>query len=109
MRPGKKIFDIEPPERKCDDINCPFHGTLRVRGKILEGKIIKYKAKGTAVLERDYLVYVPKYLRYERRRSKLHVHVPPCIEIKEGDRVIIGETRPISKTVAFVVLKRLEG
>ncbi len=107
MRPGKKIFNIDPPTRSCDDPNCPWHGTIRVRGKIMEAKVIKYRAQKMAVVEREYLVYVPKYLRYERRRSRIHVHVPPCIDVREGDMVIIGETRPIAKTVAFVVLRNL--
>ncbi|RLI38599.1 30S ribosomal protein S17, partial [Candidatus Bathyarchaeota archaeon] len=33
--------DIKPPEGPpCDDKNCPFHGTLRIRGKILEGVVV---------------------------------------------------------------------
>ncbi|HIQ03184.1 MAG TPA: 30S ribosomal protein S17, partial [Desulfurococcales archaeon] len=39
------------------------------------------------------------------RRKKIHAHNPPCINAKVGDEVIIGETRPIAKTVSFVVLQ----
>ena len=60
----------------------------------------------TAVVVRDYLHYVPKYKRYERRRSKIHAHLPPCIDVKPGDVVIMGETRPIAKSVAFVILAK---
>ncbi|MCQ4349837.1 MAG: 30S ribosomal protein S17 [Sulfolobales archaeon] len=97
------------PSKSCDDDNCPFHGTLRVRGMILEGTIVKFRANGTAVFEREYIYYDKKYKRYERRRSRIHVHVPPCLNVKEGDRVIIGETRPIAKSVAFVVLGKVGG
>ena len=103
------IPGITPPSKTCDDENCPFHGSLRVRGTILEGRIIKYKAPRTAVFEREYLYYDQKYKRYERRRSRIHVHVPPCLDIKEGDEVVIGETRPIAKSVAFVVLGKKGG
>jgi small subunit ribosomal protein S17 len=58
----------------------------------------------TVVVEREYLYYDRKYKRYERRRSKIHAHNPPCISAKEGDVVVIGETRPLAKTVHFVVL-----
>jgi small subunit ribosomal protein S17 len=61
------------------------------------------------VVEREYLHYVPKYMRYERRRSRIHAHNPPCINAKVGDRVKIAECRPISKTVSFVVIEKREG
>jgi small subunit ribosomal protein S17 len=54
------------------------------------------------------LKYVPKFMRYERRRSRIPSHNPPCIDAKEGDRVIIAECRPISKTVSFVVVEKKE-
>lgn len=106
------IPGVQPPERTCDDPNCPFHGTLRVRGLTLRGVVVSAKMQRTVVVARDYLHYDRKYMRYERRRSKIHAHNPPCINAREGDIVLIGETRPISKTVAFVVLAvlgRVEG
>lgn len=102
---SRKIFDIEPPEEKCEDKNCPFHGEISVRGRIDEGVVIKLKANKTAVVQKEYLVFIRKYQRYERRRSKYHVHVPDCIKVKENDKVIFGETRPIAKTVSSVILK----
>ncbi|TXG59719.1 hypothetical protein EZV62_014292 [Acer yangbiense] len=35
----------------------------------------------------------------------LSAHVSPCFRVKEGDHVIIGQCRPLSKTVRFNVLK----
>jgi small subunit ribosomal protein S17 len=99
------IFGIEPPEKLCNDIHCPFHGNISVRGKIDEGIVIKLKANKTATVQKEYTVFIRKYQRYERRRSKYHVHVPECLEVKENDKVIFGETRPISKTVSSVILK----
>ncbi len=99
-----KIPGVNPPEKTCDDPNCPWHGTLRVRGVILEGVVEKFRAQRTAVVRHDYIYYVKKYKRYEKRSKKIHAHVPPCIDVKEGDVVVIGETRPIAKTVKFVVL-----
>jgi small subunit ribosomal protein S17 len=54
------------------------------------------------------LHYNPKYKRYERRRKKMHVRVPPCIDVRPGDIVYIGETRPLAKTVRHVVIGRIE-
>ena len=97
---------VKPPSKTCDDPYCPFHGKLPVRGTILEGTVVSIKMNKTVVVQHDYLQYVPKYARYERRRKKIHAHLPPCIEISEGDKVIIGECRPIAKTVSFVVLMK---
>lgn len=106
---GKSIGipNVITPKNQCNDENCPYHGTLRVRGIILEGKLIKFKANKSGVVERTYLFYDQKYKRYERRRSRIHVHVPPCLNVKEGDNVIIGECRPVSKSVSFVVLGKV--
>lgn len=99
-------LDVPPPSKPCEDKNCPFHGYLRVRGVLIEGRIVSFKMDKTAVLEREYSHYVKKYKRYERRRSRISVHVPPCLDVKEGDLVIAGECRPISKTVSFVVIAK---
>jgi small subunit ribosomal protein S17 len=98
------IPGLKPPERTCNDPKCPWHGKVRVRGLILTGVVIKNKMKNTVVVEREYLYYDRKYKRYERRRSRIHAHNPPCINAQPGDIVVIGETRPLAKTVHFVVL-----
>ncbi|RLG90544.1 30S ribosomal protein S17, partial [Candidatus Bathyarchaeota archaeon] len=77
-------------------------------GRVLEGVVVSAKMDKTVIVQRDYLHYVPKYKRYERRRSRIPSHNPPCINAKEGDRVKIAECRPISKTVSFVVIEKLE-
>jgi small subunit ribosomal protein S17 len=96
------------PKKSCDDINCPFHGTLSLRGHALEGIVVSDKMEKTIIVRRDYLNYVPKFKRYERRRSNVAAHSPPCLEIKTGDKVKLAECRPISKTVSFVVIEKLE-
>ena len=97
----------KPPKKSCDDRNCPYHGHLSVRRKILDGRVVSAKMTRTVTVERDYLHYVPKYTRYERRRSKIMAHNPPCLEVRVGDRVKIAECRPISKEVSFVVVEIL--
>lgn len=100
-------LDVKSPKKPCDDRNCPFHGHLSVRRKFLDGKIVSAKMTKTVTVERDYLEYVRKYTRYEKRRSRIMAHSPPCLELSEGDRVRIAECRPISKEVAFVVVEKL--
>jgi small subunit ribosomal protein S17 len=100
---------FKKPKKTCEDANCPFHGGLPIRGRVLEGVVAGAKMDKTVVVERDYLSYISRFMRYERRHSRIPSHNPPCIDAKEGDRVIIAETRPISKTVSFVVVEKLEG
>jgi small subunit ribosomal protein S17 len=100
-------LSFEKPKKSCTDANCPFHGELSVRGRVLEGTVASAKMDKTVVVERDYLYYVPKFKRYERRHSRISSHNPPCIDAKEGDKVVIAECRPVSKTVSFVVVEKV--
>jgi len=99
---------FKKPKKSCIDRNCPFHGDLSIRGRVLEGVVVSAKMDKTVMVKRDYLHYVPKFMRYERRHSRIPSHKPPCIDTKEGDRVVIAECRPISKTVSFVVVEKVE-
>ncbi|AKB25941.1 SSU ribosomal protein S11e (S17p) [Methanosarcina sp. MTP4] len=69
------------------------------------GTVVSSKMDNTVVIERQHMKMVPKYQRYEKRRSKIHAHNPPCVGAKIGDIVTIAECRPISKTKSFVVVK----
>ncbi|MEM3851836.1 MAG: 30S ribosomal protein S17 [Methanomassiliicoccales archaeon] len=107
MSDARKIGIVDyVPETKCNDPKCPFHGTLSVRGQVLEGIVVSTKMKGTVVVEREYAKYIDKFERYERRRSRYPAHLPACIQVAENDRVTIAECRPLSKTVNFVVIER---
>jgi small subunit ribosomal protein S17 len=107
MKPKIRNIGIEakPPEKVCSDKKCPWHGSVSIRGKILEGIVVSAKAPKTAIVERDYLHYIPKYERYERRRSRIAAHNPDCIAAKEGDKVKIAECRKLSKTKAWVIVE----
>jgi len=87
------------------DRKCPFTSAVTIRGKILKGIVISTKMQRTVVVRRDYLHYVPKYNRYEKRHRNIPAHVSPAFSVKEGDIVLIGECRPLTKTVHFNVLK----
>ncbi|MBU1201691.1 MAG: 30S ribosomal protein S17 [Nanoarchaeota archaeon] len=73
------------------------------RGRVFEGMVISDKMKNTVTVEWDRKKLVPKYERYEKRRTKVKAHNPNNINAKEGDVVRIIETRPISKTKNFIV------
>ena len=101
-------FDVVPPTLECNDPNCPFHGSLSVRGQTIDGVVATVKMNKTVVVERNYIRYVQKYERYEKRSSRYSVHAPACLGLKVGDRVTIAECRPISKTVSYVVIEKKE-
>ena len=87
------------------DKKCPFTGDVSIRGKILKGMVISTKMQRTIIVRRDYLHYIKKYQRYEKRHRNIAVHCSPAFRVKEGDIATIGECRPLSKTVRFNVLK----
>ena len=98
---------MKKQEQKCEDSTCPFHGYLSVRGRQFTGTIVSAKMRKTAVIEFGRLHFLPKYERYEKRRTRLKVHNPECINAKEGDIVNISECRPLSKTKNFVIIHKL--
>jgi small subunit ribosomal protein S17 len=97
-------LNVPEPEEACSDENCPFHGTLSVRGQTLEGEVASTDMEKTVVVEREYDVYVPKYDRYMVRRSRISAHAPECLDLSVGDTVTVAETRPLSKTKSHVVV-----
>jgi small subunit ribosomal protein S17 len=98
------IPNVEPPENTCDDKNCPFHGNLSVRGRVMEGVVSSTRMYRTIAFQTDYLSLIKKYSRYERRRSRKLAHLPPCIEVNVGDTIKVVECRPLSKNVSRVVV-----
>ena len=88
------------------DKKCPFTGNVSIRGRIIKGMVISTKMSRTIIVRRDYLHYIRKYQRYEKRHANIPAHCSPAFKrIKEGDIVTIGQCRPLSKTVRFNVLK----
>lgn len=106
MKKTKTIgLDVKAPEKKCNDKHCPFHSSLKVHGRMFTAKVIRDVIHKTSRVEFTRLFYLPKYERYERRRTRIRVHVPDCVDVKKGDTVLITETRPISKTKKFVIVE----
>ena len=102
-------IDAIAPKNECSDNKCAWHGILSIRGNILQGKVVSTKARKTAVVKREFLHFLRKYERYERRHSKINAYNPECISAKEGDIVTIAECRPVSKTKHFVVIEKVGG
>ena len=106
--PSRDIgIDIESPAKACEDPNCPFHGTLSVRGFSLDVQLVSAKMDKSVVVMRERRHYIKKYQRYEKRSSRFLAHMPPCIEAQVGDMVKVMECRPISKGTNMVVIGRI--
>jgi small subunit ribosomal protein S17 len=98
-------LDVKPPTKECDDVHCPFHGRLSIRGKLFDGKVTGDKAKQTITLEKEAHVWFSKFKRYARSTNTIHAHVPECMEVTLGNHVLTAECRPISKSVSYVVVE----
>merc|ERR1712203_963538 len=97
---------LEAREGNYIDKKCPFVGKVSIRGRILTGVITKMKMNRTVVIRRDYLHYVEKYNRFEKRHKNMSVHLSPCFrDTAIGDTLTVGECRPLSKTVKYNTLK----
>jgi len=107
MREAARGLQVIPPTTTCNDPKCPYHGSVTVRGKTLSGIVLKEKVPNKAIVQIEHLHYIPKYKRHERRKSSIPAHRPKCVDVKLGDRVMIGETRPLSKTFHFVILGKV--
>ena len=79
---------------------------ITTKGRIVEGKVISTKMQGTVIVAVTYSVTHPLYHKTLRRIKHMAAHnnLP---DIKVGDKVKIGETRPVSKTVFFKVLEKI--
>jgi len=110
----KKKTETKMEERKvvgagCDDEKCHIHGTTKVRGRIFEGIVTK-KLPTRITIEFERMIYHKKFERYYRSKTKIHAHLPKCMEneIRIGDLIQIQETRPLSKIIHFVVIKKIK-
>lgn len=99
-------IDVVLPKNTCLDKHCPFHGTIKVRGRLFRGKVVRNKATKTVQVEFDRIYPLRKYERFITKTTRITVHNPDCINANVGDQVQIMECRPISKTKSFVVIQK---
>ncbi len=101
--------NVEIAEAVCKDKDCHVHGNLKVRGRTFEGKVIKKFHKRIAI-EFERMIYVKKYERYKKSKTKIHARLPVCMEkeINVGDLIKVQECRPLSKIIHFVVIEKIK-
>jgi len=106
--PERKTETMTESGRECKDFACPRHGNISLRGRSFYGNVIK-KFPKRVVIEFMRTIFVRKYERYAKRKTKLHARLPDCMfnEISIGDYIEIKESRPISKIIHFVVVGKV--
>ncbi len=70
--------------------------------RILEGNVVSTKMDKTIVVEVERKYMHPLYKKFIRTTKKYHAHNEDA-SIKEGDKVKIRETKPMSKTKTWEV------
>lgn len=103
-KPVKKPAENTPAKEtkapKAAGARFPAHG------RTYTGIVVSDRMTRTVTVAWERRYYVPKYQRYERRYSKVKAHNPDEVDAKMGDKVTIMETRPISKTKNFTVIRK---
>lgn len=92
---------------KCEDKNCIVHKKIIPRGRSFIGIVTSTRMQKTASVEWKWKRKIPKFERYEEKITRIKAHNSPCVNAQKGDKVLIMECRPLSKTKNFVVVKVL--
>ncbi len=101
MEKTKKIKVEENKTPKVEKVINP-------RGRSFEGEVIRVFGDRVTI-QFEKLLYLRKYERYEKRRTKLQAKIP--VELRGslivGDYIEVRECRPLSKLINFMVIKKI--
>ena len=105
-----KVETKKPAEAVCRNRDCHIHGNLKARGRVFEGRVIR-KFPRRITIEFERMIYIRKYERYAKAKTKIHARLSECMEekIEVGDLVRVQECRPLSKIIHFVVIGKVGG
>jgi small subunit ribosomal protein S17 len=79
----------------------------RKRRKVREGIVVSTKMDKTVVVAVVDRVQHPRYRKTLQRTTKLYAH-DEANEVREGDRIRVAETRPMSRQKRWRVVEVLE-
>ena len=96
----------EKPKGRADGASAK-EKIVGTRGRVFEGIVIK-KFPKRVTIEFGRMIYVRKYERYAKSKTKIHARLPQNMEkeIKVGDLIQVQECRPLSKIIHFIVIKK---
>ena len=72
--------------------------------RTLEGIVVSDKMQKSIVVHVERRVQHPKYEKFVKRSTKLHIHDEDNV-CRVGDVVLIKESKPISKTKSWVLVE----
>ena len=75
--------------------------------KSLVGEVVSTKMQKTVVVKVERKIKHPFYRKIITRHKKYKVHNED-LELKQGDMVVIKETRPFSKEKHFIVTEKVK-
>ena len=75
--------------------------------RVMQGVVVSDKGDKTVVVRVERRYMHPVYKKVIRRSKKFHAHDPEN-SFKAGDRVVIRESRPLSRSKRWVVVGRAE-
>lgn len=97
----KEKKQTDKSERKTENL-------VATRGRTFEGEVTaKFPKRITIEFERT--VFLPKYERYMKKKTRIHARLPDNMadKVHVGDFVKVKETRPLSKIIHFIVTEKL--
>ena len=74
------------------------------RGRTFEG-VVTRKFPKRITIEFERTIYLPKYERYMKKKTRIHARLPESVIAEIGDLVKVQECRPLSKIIHFMVVK----
>ena len=80
---------------------------ISTRGRTFEGFVTK-KFPKRVVVEFERTVFVRKYERFYKKKTRLHARLPDNIEAEVGDYIKVKECRPLSKIIHFMVIEKIK-
>lgn len=78
------------------------------RGRFFQGTVVK-KFPTRVVIEFERTVYIRKFERFAKKKTRIHAYLPPSMfeKINLGDYIKVQECRPLSKIIHFVVISKI--
>jgi small subunit ribosomal protein S17 len=103
-----KTTKTEKKKESKVSVNSKQKNQVKLRGRTFEGTVIN-KLHGRITIEFERLIYISKYERYEKRKTKIHARLPKELEaaINVGDWVEVAECRPLSSIIKAIATKKI--
>ncbi len=79
---------------------------IATRGRSFEGFVVK-KFPKRVVIDFERTVYIKKFERFYKKKTRIHARLPDTIAVIIGDYIRVRECRPISKMIHFIVTEKI--